>query len=69
MSNQIVVCLSDTKAVAFEAYQVSKPQAYPDKATNLVFGKTYRRIYQDKVGFYAIYMGKRKTVLLLDKGL
>lgn len=68
MTQQIVICLSDTKAIAYDAYSLIKPKTYPDKATGLVFGKTYRRVYQDGQGLYAIYMGKRKPVLLVNKG-
>ena len=68
MTQQIVVCLSDTKAIAFDAYTVVQPKTPLTNATPLVFGKTYRRVYQGKAGLYAIYMGKRKPVLLVNKG-
>ncbi|CAB4124915.1 hypothetical protein UFOVP59_58 [uncultured Caudovirales phage] len=64
MKTQATLILSDLHAIAFEAIKVPKPKNKATKATDFAFGNSYRRVYKDKEGLFAIWYGKRVKVYM-----
>ena len=61
----IVIQTAPALAIQFKARSLVKPKQGKD-ATYLVFGETYRRVYQDKAGLWCRFNGKRAPVYILE---
>ena len=61
----IVIQTAPALAMQFKARSLIKPKQGKD-ATYLVFGETYRRVYQDKTGLWCRFNGKRAPVYILE---
>lgn len=61
----IVIQTAPALAMQFKARSLIKPKQGKD-ATYLVFGETYRRVYQDKAGLWCRFNGKRAPVYILE---
>jgi hypothetical protein len=62
---QIIVQTAPALAMQFKARSLVKPKQEAGK-TLLVFGDTYRRVYQDKAGLWCRFNGKRAPVYILE---
>ena len=65
LSMNIVIQTAPALAMQFKARSLVKPKQGKD-ATYLVFGETYRRVYQDKAGLWCRFNGKRAPVYILE---
>lgn len=55
----------DTLTIQSDARALIAPK-HVKHATGLVFGQSYRRVYQDNSGLYCLHNGKRASVYVLQ---
>ena len=55
----------DTLTIQSDARTLIAPK-HGKRATGLVFGQSYRRVYQDNGGLYCLHNGKRASVYVLQ---